>query len=147
MKDRSDNPSHHGERYISLIGQWVHHEGSIRQPIAPWTTTLTTEQHPAHSSMGPPWRIDPTTHRTMSECHISLIAHWVHHEGSTRLTIAPHWPATHHLVLHDGQVPEGLCDGRVVGSETLLVYLQGLLVQRLGLRKPVLWQKQKLNIL
>ena len=30
------------------IAQWVHHEGSIRRPIAPWA-------------------IDPATHRTMSE--------------------------------------------------------------------------------
>ena len=27
------------------IAQWVHHEGSIRQPIAPWANTLTTELH------------------------------------------------------------------------------------------------------
>ena len=25
------------------IAQWVHHEGSIQQPIAPWANTLTTE--------------------------------------------------------------------------------------------------------
>ena len=25
--------------------QWVHHEGSIRRPIAPWANTLTTELH------------------------------------------------------------------------------------------------------
>ena len=49
------------------IAQWVHHEGSIRRPIAPWANALTTELHLAPSSMGPPWRIDPKTHRTMSE--------------------------------------------------------------------------------
>ena len=27
------------------IAQWVHHEGSIRRPIAPWANTLTTELH------------------------------------------------------------------------------------------------------
>ena len=35
------------ERYIA---QWVHHEGSIRRPIAPWVNTLTTELHLAPSS-------------------------------------------------------------------------------------------------
>ena len=105
------------------IAQWVHHEGLIRRPIAPWANACTTELHlapmfrevhlltfesrcchigysfwwtarillyaPSHrqdstyhglcytshgalagtrnSSMGPPWRIDPTIHRTMSE--------------------------------------------------------------------------------
>ena len=27
------------------IAQWVHHEGSIRRPIAPYTNALTTELH------------------------------------------------------------------------------------------------------
>ena len=27
------------------IAQWVHHEGSIRGPIAPWANALTTELH------------------------------------------------------------------------------------------------------
>ena len=27
------------------IAQWVHHEGSIQRPIAPWANTLTTELH------------------------------------------------------------------------------------------------------
>ena len=27
------------------IAQWVHHEGSIWQPIAPWANALTTELH------------------------------------------------------------------------------------------------------
>ena len=27
------------------IVQWVHHEGSIQHPIAPWANTLTTELH------------------------------------------------------------------------------------------------------
>ena len=44
------------------IAQWVYHEGPIRRPIAPWANALTTELH-----LAPPWRIDPTTHRTMSE--------------------------------------------------------------------------------
>ena len=47
------------------------HEGSIRRPIAPWANALTTELHLApgtrNSSMGSSWRIDPTTHRTMSK--------------------------------------------------------------------------------
>ena len=82
MKDRSDDQSHHERTllpwsYISLwleqeIAQWVHHEGSIRRPIAPWANAPTMELHLAltgtrNSSMGPPWRIDPTTNRTMSE--------------------------------------------------------------------------------
>ena len=63
MSDWSDDPSHHEQTplprsYISL----PHHEGSIRRPIAPWANAVTTELHLAP----PPWRIDPTTHRTMS---------------------------------------------------------------------------------
>ena len=27
------------------VAQWVHHEGSIRRPIAPWANALTTELH------------------------------------------------------------------------------------------------------
>ena len=27
------------------IAQWVHHEGSIQRPIAPWANALTTELH------------------------------------------------------------------------------------------------------
>ena len=50
------------------IAQWVHPEGSIWWSIAPWVNALTMELHLApgtrNSSMGPPWRIDPTTHRT-----------------------------------------------------------------------------------
>ena len=53
-----------------------------------------------NSSMGPPWRIDPTTHCTMSErsyhgatsrsCWMEReIAQWVHHEGSIRRPITP----------------------------------------------------------
>ena len=80
MKDRSDDPLHHERTllprsYISLpereIAQWVHHEGSIRRPIAPWANALTTEVLLApgtrNSSMSPPWRINPTTRRTMCE--------------------------------------------------------------------------------
>ena len=40
--------SYHGATSCSLereIAQWVHHEGSIRRPIAPWANTLTTELH------------------------------------------------------------------------------------------------------
>ena len=55
-----------------------------------------------NSSMGPPWRIDPTTHRIMSErSYHGAISHsleweitqWVHHEGSIRRPIAP-WANT-----------------------------------------------------
>ena len=34
------------------IAQWVHHEGSIRRPIAPWANALTTELHLAPLSWG-----------------------------------------------------------------------------------------------
>ena len=106
MKDRSDDPSHHERMLLPQSYISLHHEGSIRRPIAPWTNALTTELHLV------PWRIDPTTHRTMSECsyhratsrsmkdrsddpshhertllpqsYISL-----HHEGSIRRPIAP----------------------------------------------------------
>ena len=97
--------SYHGATARSLereIAQWVCHEGSIRWPIAPWANALTTELHLApwnrNSSMGLPWRIDPMTHRTMSERSYhgatsrSLereIAQWVCHEGSIRRPIAP----------------------------------------------------------
>ena len=67
MKDRSDNPSHYERMLLprSYISLWVHHEGSIRRPIALWANALTTELHLAP---GPPWGINPMTHRTMSEC-------------------------------------------------------------------------------
>ena len=32
------------------IAQWVHHEGSIRRAIAPWSNALTTELHLAPNS-------------------------------------------------------------------------------------------------
>ena len=62
MKDRSDDPSHHERMLLPQSYISLHHEGSIRRPIAPWANTLTTELH-----LAPPWRIDPTTHRTMNE--------------------------------------------------------------------------------
>ena len=33
------------------IVQWVHHEGSIRQPIGPWANALTTKLHLTPISM------------------------------------------------------------------------------------------------
>ena len=48
MKDRSDDPSHH------------------ERTLLPWSyTSLLAGTR--NSSMSPPWRIDPTTHHTMSE--------------------------------------------------------------------------------
>ena len=38
------------------IAQWVHHEGSIRRPIAPWANALTAELHLAPSNL---WRPVP----------------------------------------------------------------------------------------
>ena len=102
------------------------HEGSIRQPIAPWAKALTTELHLApytspisiyiyiyiyllvmwlwhiaishplllegyhglcytsrgalagmrNRSMGPPWKIDPMTHRIMSVLYWRLFIWW-----------------------------------------------------------------------
>ena len=34
------------------IAHWVHHEGSIRRPIAPWANALTTELHLAPNKFG-----------------------------------------------------------------------------------------------
>ena len=71
MKDRSDDPSHHERTLLPRSYISLHHEGSIRRPIAPWVNTLTTELRLAppdgtrNSSMGPP------------------------HEGSIRRPIAP----------------------------------------------------------
>ena len=108
MKDRSDNPSHHERTLLPRSYISLHHEGSIWRPITPWANALTTELH-----LTPPWRIDLTTHHTMSErsyhgaisrstmkdrsddpshhertllprSYISL-----HHEGSIRRPIAP----------------------------------------------------------
>ena len=101
------------------LAPYTSHEGSIQRLMAPWANTLTTQLHLApytsqgalagtrNSSMGQPWRIDPTTHRTMSEhsyhgatnrsLHQSWleweIAQWVHHEGSIQRLIAP-WANT-----------------------------------------------------
>ena len=101
MKDRSDDPSHHERTTTELH----------------LATDLPERQHQrlCNSSMGSPWRIDPTTHRTMSElprsytslltCQndnigVSAIAQWDHHEGSIRRPIAlwanatsRYWPA------------------------------------------------------
>ena len=77
MKDRSDDPSHHErtllpQSYISLLAMrntsmGPPPEGSIRQPITPWANALTTELHLAPCNGSTPWRIDPMTHRAMSE--------------------------------------------------------------------------------
>ena len=160
MKGRSDDPSHHERTflpgsYISMgppwrvdptthrtmnersyhgaTSQWVHHEGSIRRPIAPWTNVLTTELHlngstmkgrsddPSHHermflpgsyiSMGPPWRVDPTTHRTMNErSYQGATSQWVHHEGSIRRPIAP-WTNVLTRELHlNGSTMKGRSD-------------------------------------
>ena len=64
---RQDN-TYHGLCYTSrgaLAG--TRNSSWVRRPIAPWANALTTELHLAPSSVDPPWRIDPTTHRTMSE--------------------------------------------------------------------------------
>ena len=34
------------------IAQWVHHEGWIRRPIAPWANVLHTELHLAPAILG-----------------------------------------------------------------------------------------------
>ena len=62
MLDRSDDSSHHERTLLPRSYVSLHHERSIRRPIAPWANALTTELH-----LAPPWEIDPTTHCTMSE--------------------------------------------------------------------------------
>ena len=81
------------------IAQWVHHEGSIWWPNAPWVDALawshiSLPKHqefnfqmnkrtfmtialvgPRNTSMGPPWRIDTTTHCTISR-HSTLELHF-----------------------------------------------------------------------
>ena len=47
------------------IAQWVHHEGSIRRPIAPWANALTTELHLA------PWYLLNAKDRIFSIFHSS----------------------------------------------------------------------------
>ena len=80
MRDWYDDASHHEQTllsrsYISLpvwnekIVQWVHHEGSIWRPIAPWADALITEQH-------------------LAPCLEQKIVQWVHHEGSIWRPIA-----------------------------------------------------------
>ena len=88
------------------------HEGSIRRPTVPWANALTTELHlaphpmkdrsddPSHHertllprsyiSLPTPWRIDPTTHRTMSErSYRGATSRSPPHEGSIWRPIAP----------------------------------------------------------
>ena len=114
MKDRSDDPSHHERTLLPrsyrvdalpLSAWW--------QPGSGWSSGWWSARY---SSMGRPWRIDLTTHRTMSECsyhgatewmrylwvrddglvaggHLSDgvwdIAQWVDHEGSIWRPITP----------------------------------------------------------
>ena len=110
-----------GERFYhgATSRSWVHHEELIQRSIASWANALTTELHlapgptmknwsddPLHhertllplsyiSLLGSPWRINPTTHCTMSErsYHWATSRSWVHHEGSIRRPIAP-WANT-----------------------------------------------------
>ena len=105
------------------IAQWVHHKGSIRRPIAPWVNALTTEQHlaptmkdwsddPSHHEQTllpqsdisvPPWRINLTTHRTMSKCSYNGMTSRSHHEGSIRQPITPWVTSRSH---HEGSIQQ-----------------------------------------
>ena len=56
MNDQSDNPSHH---------EWM---------LLPWSyISLRTR----NNSMDPSWRIDPTTHRTMSKRSTMELLKWI----------------------------------------------------------------------
>ena len=72
----------------SVIAQWVHHEGSIWRPIAPWMNALITELHLAPAY----YKSDKLTRGHESDVFLlscSVIAQWVHHEGSIWRPIAP----------------------------------------------------------
>ena len=111
MKDRSDDPPHHGRTLYLwatvLLPEWketrCRHMGysfrlaarvllyapSHRQDSTYHGLCYTSSGALAgmrYSSTGPPWRIDPTTHRTMSEAfttELHLAPVWV--EGGTGL--------------------------------------------------------------
>ena len=65
------------------IAQWVHQEGSIWQPITPWTNAFTTATSRSHTSCGA--LTEMTTHHTMSgwsstELHLApipVVEHWL----------------------------------------------------------------------
>ena len=62
--------------YHGATAQWVHHEGSIRRPITPRADAFTTELHFApwlERVMGPPWGIDPMTHRSFLQTNYLCI--------------------------------------------------------------------------
>ena len=81
MKDRSDDPSHHERTLLPRSYISLLLEITRLDP----TTHRTMSERSYHgattrnSSMGPPWRIDPTTHHTMTYISLLLeIAQWVH---------------------------------------------------------------------
>ena len=67
MKDQSDDPSHH-ERTIlpwSYISLWMNGKHTYHSLCYTSCGALAGTRN---SSMGPPWRIDPLTHCTISKC-------------------------------------------------------------------------------
>ena len=74
---------------------WVHHEGSIRRPIAPWANALTTELHPTpkeklklkfvlfNDATGTHWFL--SYHRLVDVIHMVTLTHFL--EGNS---LPPH---------------------------------------------------------
>ena len=77
------------------IAQWVHYEGSIRRPIAPWAKAY----HRATSRSSTAFVTPVVEHWLEWE-----IAQWVHHEGGIRRPIAP-WAKALTMELHLAPYP------------------------------------------
>ena len=52
-----------------VIAQWVHHEESIRRPIAPWVNVLTTELHLTPGKEESVLLNNTITHNEETHCH------------------------------------------------------------------------------
>ena len=110
--DRTTHRTMSERSYHGATSRSPPHEGSIRRPIAPWANALTTELHLAphpmkdwsddtshhertllprsYISLPTPWRIDRTTHRTMSErSYHGATSRSPPHEGLIGRHIAP----------------------------------------------------------
>ena len=79
------------------IAQWVHHEGSIRWPIAPWANTLTTELYLAPLITETVFHIYHSTNRIAHTTAFvtPVMKHWLERENNSR---CPPWginPTTH----------------------------------------------------
>ena len=87
MKDRSDDPSHHERMLLPLK---LHPVSGVWERMS-WSNSWILQAHPGkrNSSMGPSWRIDPTTpsHYEWTLLPWSYIS--LHREGSIWRPIAP----------------------------------------------------------